>query len=114
MSTIEEVNAASKLKGLVGDSLEIDDLIGTLQLSNPMAGGIQHSKVTKLDALSLLSNQMKTVKSSMYDFEDDVESDSEEENGDSSLLDKFGKKAAAGVIEEEIETAEHIESDESF
>lgn len=112
VSTLEEVKAAAKQKeSTVSDSLEIDELIGTLNLSNPTDKKIETSKQdSKLDALSLLSNQMKTVKSSIYDFEDEVESESEQD--DSSILNKFNKKT--DVIEEEIETANHSDSDESF
>lgn len=96
----------------MSDSAEIEDLIGTLHLSNPTSNSATKSneQESKLDSLNLLSNQIKTVKSSIYDFEDDVESDSEKD--DSSMFNKFSKKPEE--IEEKIETAEQDESDESF
>jgi hypothetical protein len=107
VSTIEEVKARSGLNTLVNvsDSLEIDELLGTLQLSSP-GSAVKASEAdkasAKLDALGLLSSQMKTVKSSIYDFEDDVE-DSESE----------ASRKPEEIIEEVIETAEQPDSDES-
>jgi len=105
VSTIEEVKARSGQKALVSDSLEIDELLGTLQLSSPgsAARASEADKASaKLDALGLLSSQMKTVKSSIYDFEDDVEDSESEASG-----------KPEEIIEEVIETAEQPDSDES-
>ncbi len=107
VSTIEEVKARSGQKALVNvsDSLEIDELLGTLQLSSPgsAARASEADKASaKLDALGLLSSQMKTVKSSIYDFEDDVEDSESEASG-----------KPEEIIEEVIETAEQPDSDES-
>ena len=93
----------------VGDSTEIEDLIGTLQLSNPTSNKPKNEpQASKLDSLNLLSNQMKNVKSSIYDFEDDVESDGEDV---SSILNKFTKQPEE---EDKFETEEHVLTDESF
>ncbi len=104
VSTIEEVKARANMNKQfnVNDSLEIDELLGSIQLSSPGKTIEVDKTSSKLDALDLLSKQMKSVKSSIYDFEDDVE----DSDGDTS-------KKSEEIIEEVIETAEHPDSDES-
>ncbi len=107
VSTLEEVKAATAKKGNpMSDSLEIEELLGTLNLPSPQTSNEKARDKeynSKLDSLNLLSTQMKSVKSGFYDFEDSADSESEED-GD--------KKEE--IIEEVLETADKSESDESF
>ncbi len=108
VSTLEEVKAATAKKGNpMSDSLEIEELLGTLNLPSPQTSNEKARDKeynSKLDSLNLLSTQMKSVKSGFYDFEDSADSESEED----------GDKKEEEIIEEVLETADKSESDESF
>ena len=99
VSTIEEVKARSA--GInVSDSLEIDDeLLGALQLSSPGNKATEVDRASsRVDALDLLQKQMKSVKSSIYDFEDGVVDDPECQGLNAVL----GGREAAELLEETV------------
>ena len=103
VSTIEEIKAQKN-----DSNSTIKSLIGTMNFSDNKFAKSENSKA---DALSLLSNQIKTVKSSIYDFEDDVEDEEDDDVDESSFLRQLNKKKE---LDEPIETEEHILTDESF
>lgn len=109
MSTLEEVKAATTKasnSNVMSDSIEIEELIGTLNLPSPQASKPATEKEynSKLDSLNILSTGIKSVRSGIYDFEDSVDSESDEDE----------KKSEEEIVEEVLETAERSDSDESF
>lgn len=72
------VNLMDALKTTLTSPFKKDDLLGNFTST------IKESPISKSSALDLLSTQMKSVKNSIYDFEDDAEQDIDEEINEES------------------------------
>ena len=127
VSTIEDVKAKK-------DSIRkksIDDLVFEKPVNNKKLDNLNvkntNPTISKTDALNLLSNQIKSVKSNIYDFEDEVAEEindedehdmnsDEEDDDDDDERDafNFGKEKTKKKADvQKLETAEHEDSTDS-
>ena len=108
VSTIEDVKAKKEIKVNLMDAIKPLAKQGSLGATAAAAG------MSKTSALDLLSTQIKSVKNSIYDFEDDIEeeinkdSDSDEDDDDDDSEKKPKKKK-----DEKMEVAQDDDSSDS-